>query len=284
LSRRIKRVTDKDNKDNIKKETPIPITAAVDGRGPFRAYINKYATNIADNQDFYKKIILALSVERMNAYGDVNKQQKLVLARYMLNMALCESLYSSLQVCEVALRNSIHNYLTTKLESESWFNMDSFILTDWARSQVNNAIEKLIKSGKETAPGHVIAELHFGFWTSFFEAHYEQNTLFLPRGIKGVFPYLPKSQHNRKKIKARLDRIRNLRNRVFHHERIIHWKDLEEQHRLIIEFIGFINPELMHLAEYGDRFGNIRKEGLDPWLNHLDQHWKDILNLMGEER
>ncbi len=272
----------KANKGSIKKETPIPITAAEDGRGLFRAYINKYATNIVNDQDFYKKIISALSIERMNAYGDVNKQQKLVLARYMLNMALCESLYSSLQFCEVALRNSIHNYLTAKLESESWFKMDSFILTDWAGSQVNNAIEKLGKSGKDTTQGQVIAELHFGFWTSFFEAHYEQNTVFLPRGIKGVFPYLPKSQHNRKKIKARLDRIRNLRNRVFHHERIIHWKDLDDQHQLIMDIIGFINPELMHLAEYGDNFSNIRQDGLDPWLDHLDQHWKEVVDMIKE--
>ncbi len=263
----------------IKKDTLRPGTTAEDGRRNIRVYIKQYRTNPIKNQvSFYTEIISALSMERMESYGDCNGNPKSVLARYLLNMALCESLYQPIQYCEVALRNSIHQYLTKLMDTEEWYDSPRFNLTDWAEKQITGAKEKITKSGKTLTPGRIVAELHFGFWTSFFEAHYEQKTLFLPSGIKGVFPYLPKSMHNRKKIKGKLDKIRLLRNRVFHHERIIHWKDLNEQHRLIMDTIGTINPELLHLAEHGERFNQTQKEGLTPWLKHLDEHWMELKN------
>jgi len=37
---------------------------------------------------------------------------------------------------------------------------------------------------------------------------------------------------------------RELRNRVFHHERIIHWADLDSRHAAIMETLGWISSEL----------------------------------------
>ena len=58
----------------------------------------------------------AVSRERLAAYKDHppagTTAEALALARYMLNMMLCESLYSSLQMCEVGLRNAIHRELS----------------------------------------------------------------------------------------------------------------------------------------------------------------------------
>ncbi|WP_053228475.1 Abi family protein [Spirochaeta cellobiosiphila] len=271
----------KEEEGLIKKDTLGPSTTAKDGRSTVRAYINKYRTETGNNQAIYhQNVIKALSLERMESYGDCKTDPKLVLARYILNRALCESLYQSLQSCEVALRNSIHQYLVVQLKQENWFDSPYFELSPWAKEQVEGAKKKIRKTKRVTA-GRIVAELHFGFWTSLFEAHYEQKTLFLPGGIKGVFPHMPKSLHKRKQIKSSLDKIRALRNRVFHYERIIHWEDLEDQHRLIHDTIGYINPELLYLSEYGDSFIKTRKDGLDPWLEHLDEHWKEI---SGEER
>jgi hypothetical protein len=64
----------------------------------------------------YKQIEAHISAERLSAYASpmagAKAAPRLVLARYMLNMALCESLYPALQTCEVALRNAIHSHLT----------------------------------------------------------------------------------------------------------------------------------------------------------------------------
>jgi len=232
------------NVRNIKKETLDPGTAAKDGRRKIRAYIDEYRPFSDKNQaDFYTKVISCLSIERMGSFGDITSESKTVLARYLLNIALCESLYSSLQFCEVALRNTIHSDLTKRFGSENWYDSPHFSLTPWAFAEIAKAKEKINKSRKLLTPGKIVAELQFGFWTSFFEDYYERNTSFMPSGIKTVFPYLPKSQH-----------------------------------QVILEMISWINPELLHLAEHLDTYVVTRKSGLDPWLLSLDTHWDDLVS------
>ena len=224
---------------------------------------------------FFQQVADSLSVERLDAYATDKPGHCITLARYLWNMALCESLYSPLQLCEVALRNAVHRRLTAIINREDWYDARSFTLTDWAADEVDKAKAKICKAKHPVTPGRVVAELHFGFWTSLFEDHYERNTPFLPRGIKAVFPRLPKEQHNRKQQKAMLEKIRTLRNRVFHHERISHWKDLEDQHADILRVIGWISPELQEMAQALDRFSEIRQQGLDPWIVKIRHHWPE---------
>jgi len=222
-------------------------------------------------QDFFKKLEAALSSDRLSSYGMDKPGSCTVMARYLWNIAICESLYSPLQMCEVALRNAIHTAMTALFGQPAWY--DAIDLVAWGYQQVGDAKTKIAKSGTAISPGRVVAELHFGFWTSLFEDHYERNTRFLPKGIKKVFPGLPKSQHKRKDIKSRLERIRQLRNRVFHHERVIHWKDLSEQHGSIIQTIGWVSPELADMAHKLDRFLETYQRGIGPWLDQLNHHW-----------
>jgi hypothetical protein len=205
-------------------------------------------------------------------YGGDQASPTTTLARYLLNLALCESLYSPLQLCEVALRNSLHQHLAHFVGREDWFDAPAFPLTPWAVEEVRKAKDKISRTHPVTA-GRVIAELQLGFWTSLFEAHYEQRTRFLPMGIKAVFPRLPKSRHNRKELKRTLEEIRALRNRVFHHERILHWTDLDAKHAAILDVIGWVSPELHEMARALDRFTAIRREGLLPWIAKLGTHW-----------
>ena len=95
----------------------------------------------------------------------------------------------------------------------------------------------------------------------------EQHTPFLPSGIKAVFAHMPKSLHKRKVRTKDLEDIRGLRNRVFHHERIVHWRDLDAQHDLILNVIGWINPELQKVTATMDRFQTVRAAGLTPFLS-----------------
>jgi hypothetical protein len=76
-----------------------------------------------------------------------------------------------------------------------------------------------------------------------------------------------------RKLDTRWKRIRDLRNRVFHHERIIHWTDLDAQHTAILEVIGWITPELRQMVLALDRFSMIRQQGLNPWIEKIQQHW-----------
>jgi len=53
-----------------------------------------------------------LAEERLASYGGDGADAPTQLARYLWNMALCESLYSPLQLAEIALRNHLHEALT----------------------------------------------------------------------------------------------------------------------------------------------------------------------------
>lgn len=225
-------------------------------------------------QEFFDKIAASLSSERLDVYGQQDTPGPcIVLARYLLNMALCESLYSPLQLCEIALRNSVHRSLTNLYGREDWYDAPEFELTQWAEGEIQKAKGKLQYTRKIETPGRIVAELQFGFWTSLFEDHYQRRTRFMPGSIRHVFPFLPKSEHNRKAQKRVLESIRQLRNRVFHHERILHWTDLDVRHGEVLTVISWISKELHEAAEALDRFKVIRKEGLDPWIAKIREHW-----------
>lgn len=210
-----------------------------------------------------------LAAERIEAYAQDDQDLEIALARYLLNLSLCESLYPSLQFAEITLRNAISAKLTHKFGSENWPRTNAnFPL--WQQEQIQGAIEKLGKRKKPTTSGRVIAEMSFGFWTGFF------NKCHASTGIghhlsASIFPNAPKEEQNMKRLDQRWTQIRELRNRVFHHERIIHWKDLDQQHAGILQVISWMNADMAVLAKRIDRFPKIRAAGLSPWLNRISK-------------
>jgi hypothetical protein len=222
--------------------------------------------------EFFQRISESLSVERLSSYGRLDAATpETILARYLWNLAICESLYSPVQLCEVSLRNTLHHYLTDQF-GERWYDSGALKLTVWGANEVARAKEKLRRMKRDSSPGRVVAELTFGFWTHLFQSDYIGPSGFLPRGIKAVFPNLEKSMHKPKQIKHQLDRIRDLRNRIFHHERVIHWKDLEEKHSEMLEVIRWSRHELYELAKTLDRFTEIHSAGIEPWKGKLSHH------------
>jgi len=220
---------------------------------------------------YWKKLETCLSPDRLAAFGHDNPGHRTIAARYLWNIALCESLYAPIHLLEVGLRNAIDRAMTAETGVSDWY--DSVTLRPWGHDQIGRAKAGISRSGRPVTSGRVIAELHFGFWTAMFEDHYEKpEACFLPKGIKTVFPHLPKSLHKRKAIKADLDQIRALRNRIFHHERIIHWKDLTQQHQLILDFLGWLSPDLCELAKIVVTFSTVHNAGIQPYLDKLDDH------------
>lgn len=58
---------------------------------------------------------------------------------------------------------------------------------------------------------------------------------------KTAFAKAPKADRNVVKLAVKWQKVRNLRNRVFHHERMIHWVDLDTQHDEILQLVGWMN-------------------------------------------
>ena len=220
------------------------------------------------NLDFFQKIEAILNSERLDAYRGDGADEALTLSRYALNMALSESLYPALQFAEIALRNVIHKAMSDHLGADTWFIESRARLLEWQRRSVIEAKRKLADNQKPETPGRVVAELNFGFWTGFFNREHAQTGI--GHFLAGrSFPHAPRDEQDFTKLGHRWKKIRDLRNRVFHHERILHWRDLDERHQAILDIIAWMSPPLRKFVGSLDRFAVIRTGGLGPWMASL---------------
>lgn len=222
------------------------------------------------NRTFFKQLESHLNTERLGAYREDGADEATCLARYLLNMALCEALYTPLQMAEISLRNALHESLTARAQNTAWF--DTINLPQWQADQVQDAKRKLRKAKKPDTPGRIVAAQTFGFWVGFFTKEHKTTGLAYYLA-KAAFGQAPKAQRDADKLSAQWQKVRNLRNRVFHHERILHWRDLQDQHNNLLQLIEWMNPELAQLAKMLDRFTDVRATGLQPWRQKLIDGW-----------
>ena len=211
---------------------------------------------------FAEQLRNVLSIERLQAYSDKLSQDgnKYLFCHYTWNIALSESLYPTLQAIEVTLRNVLHNKIQEHAGQDDWFHKAG-ILRRREQDAVRKAEETLRQKRKPLEPGRILAELSFGFWTSLFDSRYEQ--VLWPVLIKNVFPNMPRKIRTRKTLSRRFNRIRNLRNRIFHHEPVWYWQDLSGHHKEILEAISWIEPSMEQLVTAIDRFPLVYRRGLD---------------------
>lgn len=91
--------------------------------------------------------------------------------------------------------------------------------------------------------------------------------------------HCPKKQRDIISQRNRWNQVRTLRNSVFHHERIIHWKDLSGRHYHLVEALGWLSPELKEMAEKLDRFEKVHSENIHPWSEKIRDHWpKEVID------
>jgi hypothetical protein len=206
------------------------------------------------NISYYEELELALSLERFGRYlawagGDRGRAIEL----YTLNARLSESLYVPLQMLEVTLRNRIHTVMTEAQQKDDWFQHEEFLLGAQQANQLNKAIRDLQAKRREPTPDRLVAELTFGFWTAMIGKEYEtlwQTTLHRiaqrPDG-KGL---------RRQDFSRPLGPIRELRNRIAHHEPIIYW-DLLKHYAAIMELTGWLSPPAAEWCAVHCRFSDV---------------------------
>jgi len=215
--------------------------------------------------NFAQQLTQVLSTERLDAYRGRLPQPASDLqlfGRYAWNMALSESLYPSLQVLEIALRNTLHHAASQHFGRDDWFDAPGVLQHNHERDAIQKAKTTLNQQRKPHDASRIVAEVNFGFWTSLLDTRYEQ-TLW-PKLLKPAFPYMPRALRTRKELSKRFHTVRQLRNRVFHHEPIWHWRDLTQQHQQILEALAWIEPAARDLVTTLDRFPSIHGQGPAP--------------------
>lgn len=200
-------------------------------------------------QNRKSRLITRISIERLSSYGNLDQDPlENIMAKYLWNCALSETLYQSLHWLEIALRNNIY-FAAVQTLGVTWLTNGQLLQPE--QKQVQDVIDRLINEGKGTTPADITAALNFGFWTSLFRKDYEQKLRpILPR----IFPYVtPTSDRTRKNISDRLNTIRKFRNRIFHFEPITKYKP-EVRYGEIKQTIQWMAPELIPLLELNCRF------------------------------
>ena len=199
----------------------------------------------------------AFSSQRLRKYiqlydGDNSK----VVAHYKANLALAESLYTSLSVFEVTLRNALSREMERMMGRSDWYAVfPSNPALKSLTSEITTAIKHISQRGEMVSPDKIIAELTFGFWVTLLNSEYE---LTLWKGLRLAFPYMPKKERKRKNVSAPCNSLRKLRNRVFHHESIC-WdlKYISNIHSRLVQVLGWMNSDIPTWLEQIDNFQKV---------------------------
>ncbi|MGE4343639.1 MAG: hypothetical protein AB7F20_05040 [Geoalkalibacter sp.] len=227
------------------------------------------------NKAFLRNFRASVSHERLDKYrqrgvagGDEN-----LLIHYAWNIALGESLYPVLQCMEIALRNAVHDAASAAFQTPYWFDTPH-LLDSRSGAGIAEARNNLAAEGKPITAAGIVAEQNFGFWTACFNRRQEQ--VLWPRIYRQVFPGLPRYLRTRNTIANRLNEIRKLRNRIFHHEPIWYFNDLREKHTRILELIGWISPAMAEFVGAIDRFPDLYAAGMPAYKAELERKFLRI--------
>lgn len=189
-----------------------------------------------------------LSAARFRGYVEAAQGDRLsAIKRYERNTSLSEALYGVIQGFEVVFRNALNARLASVLGPE-WYL--GFHLNQAARQRVDEAARKILKHGKPITPDRMVAQLPFGFWATLVGPSYEK-TLWVPylhRAFPNAVQPLALSSGEWKRVKiprhrisARVDQIKQLRNRIAHHEAILAFAT-ETTYWQILEATAWICP------------------------------------------
>lgn len=195
----------------------------------------------------------ALSLERFARYvAWAGGDRQTALELYTLNTQVSEALYIALHTLEVSLRNRIHTVMSA-MHGEYWCQAPGVLLVPHQSAQVADAIADLHAEGKDPLPGRVVAALSFSFWTAMFSPAYEDAWR---SGLHAIAAKPDGSRLARKAFSRPLTQVRVLRNRVAHHEPILHW-NLRCHHSALRELTGWLSPPAAAWSEPLDRFNAI---------------------------
>ena len=209
------------------------------------------------NDELFANLENSISKDRITHYSNIfnTQSKKIIIQKYLLNVELSKSLYFPLQTFEITLRNNIHTVLSDKLNNEFWFEDINFINSKTIEkgdiATARNKIDKI----KQQTPGRIISELNFGFWTYLFGTYYQQKIW--DRYTKFIFPNIPRKKATRNNLSQKINTIKNLRNKIFHFDTVIHIKNLSNIHQEILELIYWLNQDIYKLTIEFDEFNHI---------------------------
>jgi hypothetical protein len=195
----------------------------------------------AEVQDLPKVISAPRFATYLQARGN---HKEAALALYQWNLELSAAFIVPLQVCEVAARNGVVEVLEA-VHGANWPWSNGFIRslpTPKNPKHYNPQIDLRNVASRMPTAGKVVAELRFAFWARIFTAGQDAR-LWAPH-MSSAFPGIPAGtliSTARANAYSALEAIRDLRNRIAHHEPIFA-RDIAAEYQRLHDVISWRNP------------------------------------------
>lgn len=210
-----------------------------------------------------------ITLSRLKTYLDKsNNNLKRALILYEINISYSSELYKLLSILEISLRNHI-NRRCIKLFGDDWmtnikygihFKMMEITLKTTSATEktrkgtgkifsiqediIDDTIKRLDEDHKPIDSDNLVSNVVFGFWTNLFNRAYEN--ILWDKSLTNIF----NNQFGRKEIEHILNELRQLRNRIAHHECIMNAKYKPQKHyKKIINLLEAIDPKLSNWAK-----------------------------------
>ena len=235
------------------------------------------------NNRFFKSLENSISESRLFTYKKADYSELQTITDYVLSAKISQNFYFLLQNLEVTLRNAVYRGYKKHYGHQDFFYLhetNSFNRYQNKKEIHSRECWKMLCGVKyklrhlpTISDGKIIAELNFGFWTELLTSTDAKYTTMWRTIFSDVFQnYKVRSSidHDKNLIAAKIDDIRNFRNRIFHYEPIYHQNNLEKRHEEIFEILGWLNNDMKILNEMFDEFKNIDKER-ERILNKLEE-------------
>lgn len=204
-----------------------------------------------------QSLIEVFSEARLRAYKRSGEDDAQAFARYQDNIRISESLLPALHYMEIILRNRLNKAIQQVYGAEWLIQLPSGLHMDEGNLAKLNTTKQHYQHEKRCLPMHddLVARMTFGFWANFFHKRYDPALWQRKHFTVTVFPHLERDSRSRNLIKPKLQIIKDLRNRIAHHEPIWNWHPgAAAGHQLCLELIGAMSQEALVRLKEVDRF------------------------------
>ena len=202
-------------------------------------------------------LLEVFSKPRLDGYRHAGESYEQAFERYQDNIRLSASLMPALHYLEVILRNRL-DMAIRRVYGEHWLlHLPSALPIEHYNLEKLMAAREAFHFEKRCVPTQddMVATMTFGFWCALFHKRYDPALWHRGHFFPTVFPNWPREQRKRGIIQPKLYIIKDLRNRIAHHEPIGDWKPgAIIGHRLCLELIGAMSPEALERLREVDRF------------------------------
>ena len=204
----------------------------------------------------YQEFEQLLSPARIGRFARAmnhDRQKTILLYRY--NIYLSQRMFGVMHIFEIALRNKIDAHYRAHFQQTDWLFQQSRAGGAFhglrSASIIEAHYQKLLARNQYTHD-RLISELSFGFWTTLFDRSpfraggQKIHTIFTDRPV-GI---------NQRRINNELDKIRQFRNRIAHHQPLcfnandeVDLSYPEERYRLILQYthwLGYGQSTIYH--------------------------------------